>query len=427
MPPVPNENEALVKMNEIGQAFEALKEKIDTCEKNYDGLLNGQIDELSQGIAKAQEELQAVQERNEKLEVALKRQNKADGSADDVYASKMNAAFNRFARKATKSNIDFSEYLAVNEPELVSEIKAHPDYGTKSMSVAIDADGGFLVTPTLGGVIMGQQFETSPMRQLASQVTISSDAYEVVLDDDEATAGGWVGEITAPTDTATPSLGKLNFPTHEQFAQPKATQKLLDDAGVDVEAWLGEKITDILTRTENTAFITGDGVSKPRGILDYPAWSVNGTYERGKLEHIASGASGALSSDGILDLMKALKEFYDSNATFMMKRATFGDVLKLKDGENRYMAGQSDLNGTVSLIIRGKPVLFANDMQAVAANALSIAYGDFRSGYQIVDRKGVSVLRDPFTDKPYVKFYATKRTGGGVKNFEAIKIMAVDS
>lgn len=293
-----------------------------------------------------------------------------------------------------------------------------------ALSVGSDPDGGYWVTPDLSGRIATLVYESSPIRQIASVQDISTDALEGVNDLDEAGAG-WVGETTDRTETTTPEVGKWRIPVHEQYAEPRATQKLLDDAAVNVEDWLGKKVSTKFARMEETAFVAGDGINKPRGFLTYTAatpskssWAV--------IEQVNSGAAGAFAAtnpgDKLIDLVFSLKAAYRANARWLMGRLTLGAARKLKDGQGNYL-WVPQFTDTVSGNLIGHPVVEAEDMPAMAANSLSIAFGDFREAYQIVDRIGIRVLRDPFTSKPFVKFYSTRRVGGDMVNFEAIKIM----
>lgn len=286
----------------------------------------------------------------------------------------------------------------------------------KALSTGSDPDGGYLVTPEMSSEIVKKVFETSPMRSLASVVSIASNQFEIIEDLGEFDAS-WVGETGSRSETNTSELKKLIIPVHEMYAKPKATQQMLDDAGLNVEAWIAEKVADKFARTEATAFISGNGVGKARGILTY----ASGTTGYNDLEQVVSGSSGAFAADGLMSLVYALKAPYKANAKFLMKRASVAAVRKLKDSQNQYLwapgleAGQPDL-------LLGFPIVEADDMEAIGANALAAAFGDFKAGYQIVDRIGIRTLRDPYSSKPYVEFYTTKRVGGGVKNFEAIKI-----
>lgn len=293
-----------------------------------------------------------------------------------------------------------------------------------AMEVGSDPKGGYLVTPDVSGRIIELQFETTPMRQLANVQSISSDALEGFNDLDEAGAG-WVGEKQTRSNTVTPEIGKWRIPAHELYAQPPATQKLLDDAGVDIEAWLAMKVSERFSRLENTAFVSGNGVMQPRGFLTYD----HGTPSKSTwnvIERIPTGAAGAFPTnpgDPFVDMTGALKSNFLANARWLMSRATLASVRKLKNSTTKEYIFQPDFRVSMAGTILGYPVVLGEDMPAIAANSLSIAFGDFNQGYQIVDRIGIRVLRDPYTAKPYILLYTTKRVGGDVVNFEAIKVM----
>ena len=294
----------------------------------------------------------------------------------------------------------------------------------KALAAGSDPDGGFAVTPDMSGRISTLVRETSAMRQVANIVTIGTDALEGVNDLNEATSG-WVGETEARGETTAPKIGEYRIPVHEQYAEPRATQKLLDDAMFNVEEWLAGKIAERLSRMENDAFVNGNGVRKPRGFLTYAAGTPSASAFN-VIEQLASGGAGAFAAsdpgDALISLVYALKSAYREKAVFMMKRSTLAAVRKLKDGDDNYL-WQPDFQLKQGGSLLGFDVIEAEDMPAISANSLSIAFGDFNAGYQIVDRQGVRILRDNFTAKPYVKFYTTKRVGGDVVNFEAIKLM----
>ncbi len=290
----------------------------------------------------------------------------------------------------------------------------------KAMSVGSDPDGGYFVTPFMSPKILSIIYESSPIRQLATVETISTDAIEYPIDDGEV-GYGWVGEQETRSETTTSQTGVQRIPVHEMYAAPRATQKLLEDASINIEAWLAGKIGERFGRIEATAFVTGDGIKKPRGFMTY----ANGTT-RGTIEQVASGAATVLTFDGLINLMTALKEPYAAGAAFCMRRATVGAVLLLKDGNGQYIWRTDNQSGKPSILL-GSPVYMAADMAAVGAGNLAVAYGNFSQGYTIVDRLGISTLRDPFTAKPFVIFYTRKRVGGDVTNFEAIKIQVVSA
>jgi HK97 family phage major capsid protein len=293
----------------------------------------------------------------------------------------------------------------------------------KTMSVGSDPDGGYMVTPTIGAIIQGVFFETSPMRQIANIETISSDSIEYPRDDDQA-SGGWVGEQETRAVTNTPQGGMQRIPVHELYALPKVTQKLLEDASWPVDTWLGRKIGEIFSRTEATAFVTGNGVKRPRGFTTY----ASGTFSAGgsgKIEQVAAATAGAVGWDDLINLMGALKDFYANGAVWLMKRATVTSLMLLKDGQGRYIWSPNQQAGKPSVLL-GSDVYQAADMDGITGGTkLPIAFGNFKMGYTIVDRIGISTLRDPYSAKPFVQFYTRKRVGGDVTNFEAIKLLAV--
>lgn len=291
----------------------------------------------------------------------------------------------------------------------------------KAMSVGSDPDGGYFVTPTIGGIIQGVVFETSPMRAIANIETISSDAIEYPRDDDQATVG-WVGEQETRPTTANPQVGMQRIPVNELYAMPQVTQKLLEDAAFDIEAWLGRKIGDKFGRTEATAFVSGNGVKRPRGFTTYASGQF-AAVGPGKIEQIASATGGVVAFDDLINLLTALKEYYLGGAVWLMQRATVGKVMLLKDGEGRYIWNPNQQSGKPSVLL-GYDVRQAADMAAVASSQLPISFGNFKMGYTIVDRVGISTLRDPYSAKPFVQFYTRKRVGGDVTNFEAIKLLS---
>jgi HK97 family phage major capsid protein len=293
------------------------------------------------------------------------------------------------------------------------------------MSVASAPDGGYFVSPDTSGRIETMVYESSPIRQLASVQTISSESLEGINDLDEAGAS-WVGETQARAgNTDTPQVALWKIPVHEQYAEPRATQKLLDDSSVDVEGWLAGKVTAKFARSEATAFVTGSGILQPRGFTTYTAGTPTAAlWDR--VQQVATGAAAALTADGLIDLVFSLKSAYAAGSVFGMARLTEATVRKFKDGEGNYM-WQPNFGLRTSGTLLGFPIVEMADMAAVAAGTLPIVFGNLRAAYQIVDRFGVRVLRDPYTTKGYVKFYTTKRVGGGVTGFEAIKLQVVSA
>ena len=295
----------------------------------------------------------------------------------------------------------------------------------KVMAVGDDPNGGYLVTPDMSGRIVKRVYETSPIRQIASAQTISSDALEGKEDLDEAGAG-YGGERRVSGNTKTPTLGQWKIPVFVIDTEPKATQQMLDDPAVDIEAWLADKVADKFGRFENAEFV-GGATNRIQGFTATPTAADDGSgVAWGSLGFVKTGANGAFAAsnpgDKIYDLIGLLKDAYLNNARFVTRRAVVTLIRKFKDTTGQYLWQPSFTQGQPEQIA-GYPLTRAEDMPALATNGFSLAFGDFRQGYQIVDRQGVRVLRDPFTEKPYVKFYNTKRTGGGVVNYEAIKLL----
>jgi len=283
---------------------------------------------------------------------------------------------------------------------------------TKALSTTNNGDGGYLITPSLQKKIVTGMATKSPMRKLASIETISTNALDVIIQDGEFDSG-WVADAAARVDSATPKLQQKRVMVHELYAQPKATQRLLDDSAINIEDWLNERLQDSFLRSENRSFITGDGNNQPHGILN---------YDDRVIERIAVAKAGELKPDDILRLINSLHEGYLTNATMLMHRSTLSEIQKLKDNNGRFI-WQAALSDSAPETLFGIPVLCASDMPVFAPGALAIAIADFKTAYKIVDRSGIAVMRDPYTDKPFVKFYAVKRVGGDVVNTTAIKIL----
>jgi HK97 family phage major capsid protein len=389
-------NEITDKVNTLGSAWEQFKKVNDTRLREIEK--KGNADPLLvEHLSRIGNVLDNQKTRLDMMETAANRparENKMFKHEGNVSENKK--AFEAYIRKG-----------------LVGEVEA---FEKKALSVGSDPDGGYLVTPTLSQQISKYVLEISPMRQLASVEEISSDSLDIIIDNDSA-AGDWVAETATRSDTTTPQMQKKSIVAYELYAQPKATQKLVDDSAIDIEAWLAEKIGDIFASKENTAFISGDGSGKPKGILAYAAGT---SY--GQVQQLTSGTSAAVTADGLVKLYYGLKSEYAKNATFLMNLSVAQAVRLLKDTTGQYIWQPGLALGTPDTLI-GVPVKITSDMPDAAANSLSVAIGDFKRAYKIVDRVGTRILRDPFTDKPFVKFYATKRVGGEVVNFEAIKLL----
>lgn len=385
------------KVNTLGSSWENFKKVNDARLREIER--KGSADPIyTEQLNKLSDVLDNQKHRLNKMETATLRPDREIGLAvKSECNSEYKKAFENYLRKGNTSAIEGFE--------------------AKALSVGSDPDGGYLVTPTLSEKISKIVVESSPMRGLASIEEISTDALEVIIDNGAADAG-WATETGTRADTDTPQITRSTINVFELYAQPKATQKLIDDSAIDIEQWLAEKVADIFSSKENTAFISGNGTSQPKGILSYTA----GT-SWGEIEQLNSGTSAVITADSLIKLYYALKDEYAKNSSFIMNRASLQAVRLLKEATTNQYLWQPGLSAGTPDTLMGVPVVLASDMPNPAANSLSVALADFKRAYKIVDRVGTRILRDPFTDKPFVKFYTTKRVGGEVVNSEAIKLL----
>jgi len=424
-----------------GEAFEAFKathaelkkadvvtaEKLDKIEKSLDAFAEAKAGIEAKFAAEAKE--------REALEMKLNRMglNGAGSEAEAkriVEVKEFNDVLAGIAaqRKRQHTPLDaaaYDAYKAAHNRFLREGKESLSHDEVKTLSVGSDPDGGYFVTPDTGGQIVRKIYETSPMRQIASGMTIGTNKLEGIEDNNEAGAG-YAGEHTQGSDTTTSQVGKWGIEVFWIDTEPKATQQILDDSSVNIEAWLSSKVADKLARFENAEFVTG-AANKIRGIAGYTTAADDGTgVTWGTIGHVATGTSGAFPSsnpaDKLYDLVGAVKSAYLNNARFLTRRSVITLIRKFKDGMGNYLWQPSLVAGAPETLM-GYPVARAEDMAAVGANSLSLAFGDFAAAYQIVDRQGIRVIRDALTSKPYVKFYTTKRVGGGVVNFEAVKFL----
>jgi len=324
----------------------------------------------------------------------------------------------RFDASAREHKSGWDAYMRRGEAASLKRLEE------KALSAGSDPDGGYLVPEETERVIDRVVSEISPIRAIAGVRQIGAAVYKKPFTTEGAQAG-WVGETDARPETTTPVLAELEFPAMELYAMPAATASLLDDAAVNIDQWLAEEVQAVFAEQESAAFVAGDGVKKPRGFLDY-ARVDDASWSWGNIGTLSTGVSGGFPasdpSDILIDLIYALKSGYRANAHFVMNRKTQGAIRKFKDADGNYI-WQPGLAAGQPPRLMNFPIAEAEDMPDMAADAAAIAFGDFKRGYLIVDRLGVRVLRDPYTAKPYVLFYTTKRVGGGVQNFEAIKLL----
>ncbi len=327
----------------------------------------------------------------------------------------------------------FIELVAVN----MNAAALRPEFQA-ALQVGADPSGGYLVPVEMADIIKTRLFETSPMRSIADQRTIGVDIWEQLIDVNDGTSGGWVAERAPRPATATPTIGMQEIRVHEQYAYPEITQKMLEDAvRVNAQNWLGNKTTDKMVRVENTAFVTGNGLGKPRGFMDYRSTASTAADKSrawGVLQYFVSGAAagfpvlsnGAHNTDALINLVYGLKAAYRGNAAWAMNRLSVAEVRKLKDNNGNYLWAPGIQAGQPASLM-GYRVAELEDMPDFGADAFPIAFGDFRAGYTILDRLGFNLLVDPYTNKPYVGFYIRRRVGGDVTDFDAIKLLKLST
>ena len=296
----------------------------------------------------------------------------------------------------------------------------------KALAGTSDAAGGYAVPEEIDAAIERTLTAISPIRAIANVVKVGSAGYRKLVTSG-GTPSGWVSEVAARPETDTPVFTEIAPPFGELYANPAASQAMLDDAAFDVEAWLASEIATEFARAEGAAFVGGSGVNRPKGFLQAPvSGALDGVRPLGTLQFVNSGAAGAFAAanpqDRLIDLVQALRPPYRQGAVFVMNSATASQIRKFKTADGAFLWQPGLVSGQPDTLL-GYPVVEAEDMPDVAADSLSIAFGNFKAGYLIAERAETQILRDPYTHKPFVHFYATKRVGGQVVNSEAIKLM----
>jgi HK97 family phage major capsid protein len=312
----------------------------------------------------------------------------------------------------------FDTYVRKGETNGLAAIES------KAMSVGSGQDGGYLVPAEVEAAIGRLLSKASPMRAIADVRQVSATIYKKPFNTTGASAG-WIGEAAARPQTNSATLAELQFPTMELYAMPAATQALLDDSIVNLDEWIAREVETVFAEQETDAFLNGDGITKPKGLLTYTKVAQS-AWTWGNTGYIPTGVAGAFAAtnptDKLVDLIYALKASYRQNARFMLSRATQAAVRKFKDAQGNYLwQPAATVDGNAMLL--NFPVVESEYMPDIGTDTFSMAFGDFKRGYLIVDRVGVRILRDPYSTKPYVLFYTTKRVGGGMQDFDAIKLM----
>jgi HK97 family phage major capsid protein len=391
--------EAVVTHAEMMRAFDAFKETNDARlieRRTADVLLDEKLARIDRAIDGHGRRLDEIMLKS--VRPSIGRERRREGSLEHK------VAFDAYVRSGESGNLRTLE--------------------SKALSVGSNPDGGFLVPPEIEAQIGQRLIAISPIRSIAGIRTISSCVYKKPF----MTTGpavGWVGETDARIQTSSPTLDELSFSAMELYAMPAATATLLEDSAVNIDEWLTQEVDQVFAAQEGTAFVTGDGGSKPKGFLSYNTVP-NTSWAWGNIGYIASGTSGGFPpinpSDLFVDLIYAVNAGYRQNGVFVMNRKTQSTIRKFKDTTGNYLWQPPAIAGGRATLMTF-PVVEAEDMPDIDANSLSIAFGDFYRGYLVVDRAGITLLRDPYTAKPYVLFYTTKRVGGGVQDFDAIKLL----
>ena len=394
----------------LGKAFDAFKAENDARLKEIekkgaaDPLLTEKVDKINADIA----QISALKKQLETLETAVAQGQFPGGGKNELDRVKAQHkdAFAKFFRKGAEGGLRDLEVQA-------------------GLSTLSDPDGGFLVPEDYEQAIDRVALSVSAMRRLATVRTIGTDTYKKLVNQGGASAG-WVGEKGARAETNTPTLVEIAINAKEVYAMPAATQTLLDDSRVDIAGWLADEVSIEFSEQESDAFINGNGVEKPKGIAAYPM-AANASYVWGKVGYITSGNASLVNDlDKLIDLQHALKPVYRNGAAWLMNDSTLATIRKMKDGDGNYIWVPGLKDGAPDTLL-GKPVEIDDNVDDIGADKYPIFFANFKRAYLIIDRQGVRVLRDPYTTKPYVLFYTTKRVGGGIVMYEAIKALKVSA
>lgn len=368
-------------------------------------------------LQKAWTEFKATADEKGKADVTRdEKLNRINSAVDDLQKIIEDQAVQIAAAKAGAGKTDDP----VQTPEQIAYAKVFPSFFRKgdlnaAMSVGSAPDGGY-TAPVEWDRTLGEKLKLiSPIRDNATVITISGPGFSKLFTD-RAIGSGWVGETASRPATSTPQIGSLPFALGEIYANPAVTQQLLDDSYFNIEQWLTDEIKTEFSRQENIAFLSGNGTNKPTGVLTYVTGAANAAlHPWGAIPVVNSGAAAALTSDGFITMIYALPQAYSANAKLFTNRLSVAAMRKLKDGQGNYLWQPSFQQGQPSTLA-GVPIIDTPDMANIGAGVIAALYGDMAEAYLVIDRIGIRVLRDPYTNKPYVQFYTTKRVGGGVKN-----------
>lgn len=386
-------------------AFEEFKRAND---QKIEALKNDKgVADINDKIAKIFEDMGSYKKLLEEIEAKASRPNFGGEKGEDQATADHKQAFNAFIRKGQEAGLKELEAKAL------------------ATSTNSGADGGYAVPKVIDSMIDALAINISPIRAISKVQQISTPDFHKLVNL-RGTASGWVGQTDARPATGTPQLADIVPPMGELYANPQATQQMLDDVFFNAESWLAEEVATEFGRAEGAAFVAGSGSNMPKGFLSYTtATTADGTRAFGSIQTVGTGAAGAFPTsnpaDFLINIVSQMKAAYRAGSVWVMSKAVLFQVAQFKDSAGRYIFNPVTAPGVPQTLL-GYPVVEAEDMPALANNSLSIAFGNFKLGYLIVDRIGTRVLRDPFSNKPYIGFYTTKRVGGAVINSEAIKL-----
>ena len=412
-----------------GSAWEDFKKTNDALiSAKADGKAVGHIEAKLESIEKVLDDSEARLKSIDDFMLKMSRPGATGGESESLAVEAK--AFSQLAvmrGKGAVSTDQYSEYKTAYMSYLRKQgnVEMLSDVERKALSAGSDVDGGYFLPASAAMSIVEKVRNGSVLRQLASQMTISTNSIEGLLDRDDADSG-WVGEVAARPATGTPVIAKDRIECAEMYAYPELTQTIIDDSAINVEAWLTDKVAQSFTDLENTGFFTGNGVTQPRGLFSYTTnQTADASRAWGVFESVKTGASADFNStapaDYIIDLTTKLKTGYHANAKFLANRAVIAKIRKLKEATTNAYMWQPGMQAGVPPMLFGYPILADENVPALASGSLSLAFGDFARAFLIVDRIGMRTLRDPYTNKPKVGLYVTKRVGSAARDFDAVK------
>jgi HK97 family phage major capsid protein len=412
-------------LDEIKKSFETFKAENDAAMQKHDGLQNQKVEKINQHITNLEEKLEAVTKAiNDNIEnQAISDISQKESASAELAMFKLQAqSFD--AHRDYVSNYDVNSYVNYKESFLNDYLRQNRSI-KNTFYTGSNPDGGYLIPADMSGRIITKVYDQSPLRQLCFNISISSPTYSGSYDRD-IIDGEWVGEQQVPSDQVTPTLGEHTISVHERASRVKVTKRMLEDSAIDIESWLIDKIATGQNRAENLAFLTGNGTNKPRGIMTYGTNSNDDDSRAWQtFQHIESGSATTIGTgDSLINLLYSLNDAFYPNAVFMMNKKTHQEIRKLKDGQGNYL-WQPDFTTSATGLLLGHRIAINYNMPNIAAGTIPILFGDFRETYTIVDRLGMSMLRDPYTSSPLIKLTTYKRLGGDVVNFDSLKFFKI--